>query len=298
LVLDTSDDERPIWLWVALASIVAAVWVFLHGVTTPVPEGARLDGTPGALGGAIGHALGSAIVPAVIVWAAFFLLIFRKRSAGKIMGALGMVILVASAVSVAPVFMAAERDARETPARNAILASQARVRQLTQRLNSDVEALNLRGDQARGIESREHVAAWMGRLRQAEALFINYNAAIDLERDQIQAQLASLDLDDRRRAEVDRLLEEFIGPNSLLKRVNAARARGMAKSAEMLAVLHDNPTRWTLERQTPVFTDEAILRRYQTVMEELRAIETERLSLEQQVNAEHASPPGGINPAE
>jgi hypothetical protein len=125
----------------------------------------------------------------------------------------------------------------------------------------------------------------MGRMRQAETLFTNYDAALDQELAHLQAEMAGLVLSDRSRAEIEQMPQDSIGPNSLLRRVNAVRARNMSKAAEMLALLHENPTRWEVQRETPVFADEAMLHRYRTIIEELQAIETERAALEQQLNA-------------
>jgi hypothetical protein len=278
-----ADKKRePIWPFVIPATLIATAWA----AAIVLASGDVREEQAGNGAYLIGYFSASAIVPSLFVWVPFYLLFFRPRaSIGKALRALFVMCAFTFGLQFAPLAVVSVLRGDEPAAQLYLQQSIARVTALNDGVMADLQALNLPADDAAGVESKTHVAAWLGRLRQAAARIEAYDAALAREAQAAHAEFAGMNLREARRAQYAAEIDSALGPDAPLRRANAERLAELRKAAETLALLAENPDAWVVQNNQPAFYDAALLTRYRALTDELAAIRRRRLAAEAALSA-------------
>jgi len=283
----TKTDRRrePIWPFVIPAVLIASIWSALS--VYAAHDGLAGDGQSAPY--MVGYFFGVASSASLIVWIVFYLLFFRARaSVGKALGALATIFAFTFALQFVPIVALQAIQGDQRAAHEQMQLSVARLTTLGDQLTTDVGALDLATYENAGIVSQAHVTEWAGKLREATAHIERYDAALAAEAAANHALLAELNLSDAQRTALLTDMDEAIGPDSLLRRTNAARLRELAKSIELLDLLMVHPNAWRIENNAPAFYEQAQLDRFESMRREVLALRDERVRLERMLTQNSA----------
>jgi hypothetical protein len=275
----TRTDEQPtkpkrIWLWALIAGWIAAILATLGSVGAYIGAPAP-DGTPEGASALVAYMLGfcaaAAVLAAVITWAIFAMTVFLRRgSIAKALIVLAVMIPAAFAVATPISFIAmlghsAQRDEdidrwnRETAQRLQLLA-QTLDRQVTE--NGDVSLDHL--------QRPSDVDEILERNRRILALYEAYKLQLEQDLTAARQRVTGLNLTDR---EQHALLEQ----SEQRAFANLREAAGLNLEAarhrlNMTTLLHDEPTKWTIQDGRVAFYDRALMQNMQSLAREHDAI--------------------------
>lgn len=270
-------EQKPIWLFAALTDLISMVWA--AAAVMGMPSGGLIDDPAlrdavGRAGYMAGQASVIAVVAALVVWVLFYFIVFRKRANFvRALAVLPLLLATTLAVAVPTRIAQANYEFGQVEAMDAWFAgSRARMDALVARLNADVEQAGLN---ASAMPTQASLGEELERARRGVALFERYQAELDREIGAMRAELEALDIRPAQRAIMLADFERSAGENGPLRRIAELQAQSWRKTVETLELLESRRSAWRAANGQVLFSDEALLARFQSMIDEIGALRAE-----------------------